>query len=72
MKQKIKKNKTLQKNEGKEESNQINAIEISEKRLLNQKLDLTSELSKLNTKLDENNEKIKSINSITTMQINSI
>tara|TARA_B100001248_G_scaffold232097_1_gene192841 strand:- start:91 stop:969 length:879 start_codon:yes stop_codon:yes gene_type:complete len=72
LKEKIKKNKTLQKKEGKEESNQINAIEISEKRLLNQKLDLTSELSKLNTKLDENNEKIKSINSITTMQINSI
>ena len=72
LKEKIKKNKTLQKKEGKEESNQINAIEISEKRLLNQKLDLTSELSKLNAKLDENNEKIKSINSITTMQINSI
>jgi len=72
LKEKIKKNKTLQKKEGKEESNQINAIEISEKRLLNQKLDLTSELSKLNAKLDENNEKIKSINSITTMQINSV
>ena len=72
LKEKIKKTKTLQKKEGKEESNQINAIEISEKRLLNQKLDLTSELSKLNAKLDENNEKIKSINSITTMQINSI
>ena len=71
LKEKIKKNKTLEKKEGKEESNQINAIEISEKRLLNQKLDLTSELSKLNAKLDENNEKIKSINSITTMQINS-
>tara|TARA_E500000178_G_scaffold250079_1_gene246702 strand:+ start:2447 stop:3325 length:879 start_codon:yes stop_codon:yes gene_type:complete len=72
LKEKIKKSKTLQKKGGKEESNQINAIEISEKRLLNQKLDLTSELSKLNTKLDENNEKIKSINSITTMQINSV
>lgn len=70
IKDKVTDAKDLQKISGKTSSDQLNGIRVLEKNLLDQKIKLTDELAKLNKKIEKNNDKIKSLNSITSFEIN--